>query len=204
MRQFSHSTCIMSQTFVLHPEILPSGKIDSNAKTHTHSPQQEGAGDEWWEWIVKHDARTLLLAVTLRQREGERRRRRRCRGIWLISLKSSPFLFSSFFTLLQFLSYLPPFSYFHFLPLSLVLCPFVPSLQHILCLPPVIPILPFISPLIYSPFHLSFLISVRLPFYFTPALTPPWPSGPKNQPIDCVYSFTHRSFSLLFRSVCLL
>lgn len=93
MRQFSHSTCIMSQTFVLHPEILPSGKIDSNAKTHTHSPQQEGAGDEWWEWIVKHDARTLLLAVTLRQREGERRRRRRCRGIWLISLNPSPFFF---------------------------------------------------------------------------------------------------------------
>lgn len=36
----AHSTFIMSQTFVLHPEILPLGKMYSNAKTLT-------AGGSW-------------------------------------------------------------------------------------------------------------------------------------------------------------
>lgn len=120
IQQISHSTSIMSQTFVLHLEILPPGKIDSDAKTPT-------AGDEWWEWIVKLDARILLLALSLtaRRSKGEMRNREVQKDYTdFYKPFSSLFFFPLTFSLGRSFFFTAHFHFFHCIFSSVPLLPF--------------------------------------------------------------------------------
>lgn len=176
----------MSQTFVPHPGILPSGKIDSDAEAH--SPTAGGS----WRWEVRVNSQTwrgnfAFGCVTLRgceEREG-----------LLFSLNPSNFFSSSFlsvnFLLYNSLSYTSLFS-FSSLVLSLLFT--ILSAFHYSYF-----LLPFSLHVSFFTIFFTFLsLSLILSFlFFTQARLLPCLAWPKYPPIDSVYNSTHRSPSLL-------
>lgn len=123
IQQLSHSTSIMSQTFVLHLEILPPGKIDSDAKTPT-------AGGSW-RWVMGVNSQTWCQnfafgSVThCKTEQGWDEKQRGAKGLhWFLQTFLFSFLlpFDFFFRSLLFFFYcrLPflPLHFFVFSPSS--------------------------------------------------------------------------------------
>ena len=177
----------MSQTFVLHPEIFPVGKIDSDANTHI--PTAGGSDGR------EYSNMTPKLCFWLEHFETVKRRMRVVQRdytevsppfsfsfpyLWQFLSFSFPYLwqFLSFSCLYlwQFVSIHFPFLYFHF-----------PSFHLLFCV-----LLSFLLTIPFSFLYLSFSLTLSLstPHFPFPTYTllSSCSSGPKHQPVNCLFT----------------